>query len=1400
MKIKRQIIALPLAAVMFLAISAGARENGADGHRQGNPSANRGNSQDQLQASCTPASAKTDLDINNVRTTIMTGGDMWWDLTTARYEVPKGGDAHSIFSGALWIGGLDAGGQLKVAAMTYRQTGNDFWPGPLDTTTVSIDLATCNAFDRHWKVSRKEVEDYALYFENPSNYPGYSTPLVIQSWPGNGNSSLGQGRYLAPFFDADGDGIYNYQAGDYPGFNLNGDAGCNKFQLFGDQVLWWVFNDKGNVHSETGAAAIGLEIHAQAFAFSTNDEINNMTFYTYKIINRSTVSMNNTYFGQWTDADLGYAFDDYVGCDVTRGLGYTYNGDANDGSSSLPAVGTYGANPPAIGMDFFEGPMADTSDGIDNDHDGFTDESGELIIMSKFVYYNNDFSITGNPENATHFYNYLSGFWKDGTPFTYGGNAYGGTQPADYMFPGDSDPLGYGTDGAIVNGNWSEATENFTPADRRMMQSAGPFTLRPGAVNYITVGAVWARAANGGPNASVELMRTTDDKAQRLFNNCFRTLDGPDAPDLTIQELDKEVIIYLSNKPNSNNYLESYHANDPGIVYANVIDTVPPSSVDTTFDFEGYQIFQLKDISVSTADLYNLDKARLVANCDLRNGVTTLVNREFNQALNADIPQDMTIKADDEGIFHSVRLTEDAFATGDRRLINHKTYYYLALSYAYNNYLTYADVSFSSSNPTGASNIGQKKPYLAGRKNVKIYTAIPHIVNPEANGTTQVSSYGSGPKIKRLEGSGNSNNVLDLTDASENAIVNATPVTYNINDLSINAWSGSAHVDVIEYTNGHGPINVKVIDPLNVPEGEFTVRFTDTVNAPVVSSLATWVLTQTSPVSRSWNSDTTTTMITMFANEQIIPELGLSITIAQAPFPGMLANPDHNGYLESSIVYADPTKAWLSGVKDDDSQSETNWIRAGNSAANSNASGCDLAFDDRKAGAEFIDPNADYEGILGGTWAPYTLTSKNINPLISTAPCYYTGPAFWDAATANFNKIENVSNVDVVFTNDRSKWSRVPVFEMGSNIALNYQNDTTFTLRASRSVDKSGRQAGDPGYNSAEGDFIYPYGMSWFPGYAINIETGERLNMAFGENSALTNENGRDMLWNPTANERSNFYDPLFGGQHYIYVFGHNGNERYPTPYSLGPNYNNRLRDVPAYDYGAMIINIMTSGPQTNQSQPYNSSSQGTQGQRTEIWRDAMWCSIPLLSEGFHDWHFDYTGNPLPSDAKVRLRVAKPYRRAISGVVPVLPAKPWIPSDTVFAPQNGNHPFYSFNTYDLKTETNSNSAAVNALDLINVVPNPYYAYSAYEKNQIENRVKITNLPEKCTIKIFTVSGILVRKMTKDSPITSLDWDMKNQAGIPIASGLYIIHVDVPGVGEKILKFFGVLRPIDLDTY
>src|SRR5688572_4932623 len=121
---------LSVLAIAGMAIQAGARPNvGMNPERPGGKTG-----QLKTTASCKPAEAAIDLDINNVRARLMTGGDMWWDNGTsqARYEVPKGSLKSSLFAGSVWIGGFDPQRQLKVAAQTYRQSGNDYWPGPLD--------------------------------------------------------------------------------------------------------------------------------------------------------------------------------------------------------------------------------------------------------------------------------------------------------------------------------------------------------------------------------------------------------------------------------------------------------------------------------------------------------------------------------------------------------------------------------------------------------------------------------------------------------------------------------------------------------------------------------------------------------------------------------------------------------------------------------------------------------------------------------------------------------------------------------------------------------------------------------------------------------------------------------------------------------------------------------------------------------------------------------------------------------------------------------------------------------------------------------------------------------------------------------------------------------------------
>ena len=60
-----------------------------------------------LGGGCLDPSSEAELNIGNVRANILGGGDMWWNLSEARYEIPKDEGVHSLFAGSLWIGGMD---------------------------------------------------------------------------------------------------------------------------------------------------------------------------------------------------------------------------------------------------------------------------------------------------------------------------------------------------------------------------------------------------------------------------------------------------------------------------------------------------------------------------------------------------------------------------------------------------------------------------------------------------------------------------------------------------------------------------------------------------------------------------------------------------------------------------------------------------------------------------------------------------------------------------------------------------------------------------------------------------------------------------------------------------------------------------------------------------------------------------------------------------------------------------------------------------------------------------------------------------------------------------------------------------------------------------------------------
>ena len=1317
-------------------------------------------------AGCASATAVATLELNNVRARLEnTGGTMWQDRANsiAAYNVPKQPTSDdprftSIFSGSLWMGGLDVNGQLKIAAATFRAAGNDFWPGPLNTTTAEIDAATCTKFDQFFGVSRPMVDKFVAWFQaglddiangtttQADNFPGYQVPDAIINWPAHGDVSLGQDWHLAPFFDRDGDDFYDPTQGDYPKYDLLGEIDCRvqrDIRLFGDTTIWFVFNDKGNVHSESGGPSIGMEIRGQAFAFATNDEVNNMTFYNYEMINRSTFTLRDTYFGQWVDADLGNAEDDYVGCDAERGLGYAFNGDPLDEDNGA-AIG-YGITPPAVGVDFFEGPFAD-NDGIDNPltkivqdaidsngipYSGLGIGYGDGIVdnerygMRKFIYYNiggGQFTGDGDPSSALQHYNYLRGIWRDGSPMVWGGNGHpssGGTILADLLFPGTSDPLNWSTLGVVPTPvPWSEFNANAgtanTPFDRRFLQSAGPFTLEPGAVNDLTIGVVWARATTGDNLASIQNLKVADDKAQSLFDNCFKIAEGPDAPDVTFQELDRELILFLSNRSVSNNFNEGYNLKDPFIAIPDTLDGVFQGSDDDKdtlkfYKFQGYQVYQVINASISVEQLFDNSVSRLAAQVDIKDGVTQLVNFTFDESINANIPQEM-VNGADQGIKHSFRFTEDLFASGDNRLINHKTYYYIAVAYGYN--------SFKDFDPNDPFKLdGQKKPYIGSRKaggggGIVSFAAIPHNPVPENGGTLANAVYGDQPLITRVEGQGNGGNNLDLTSETEARIV------------------ANSFDDFLVYKKGRGPINVKVVDPLNVNAGTYRVQFGDTVTPNNLTD-AFWTLH--TPLGEVIHSNQSITK----ENEQLILNHGISISIAQKSNAGDEALLG-SGVLTASIEYEDPSKQWLTGFRDREGQTDANWIRSGTSTFA--ATGSD-PFDDYALGSQandvpnetgFVDPNQDFEGLLGGTWAPYRMVSF----ITDSAQVDALGSALLTGNAVKRSKLRDVPSVDIVFTSDKSKWSRAMVFEAQSNSVLAQGGSSHLELRNSPNVDKNGNPDGTGN------------GLGWFPGYAINVETGERLNIAFAEDSWLAGENGRDMKWNPTATMFAGVNQELrMGGKHYVYVF-----RKAPA---IAP-----ISALPAYDESATLYNIMANQTSLN---------------KMLAWSSCVWAGIPMLA----------TGQTLLSNTvKVKLRVSRSYN-----------------SFPTASTVNNGLPMYEFDMTGLETITNSNQLLKDsALALINVVPNPYFANSAYETDKLDNRIKITNLPEQCLISIYNVNGTLVRRFNKSDPKTSLDWDLKNFVDVPVAGGVYLIHVDVPNVGERTLKWFGVIKPTDLNGF
>ncbi len=525
-----------------------------------------------------------------------------------------------------------------------------YWPGGEEATIPAIfadgliwgakigrEIRVNGATYRYGLQAGKILEDGTA--DDPSN-PKYRVYKIRKGWenlpPGPAKDALEKDYNEwpmedgAPYVDVDGNGEYT--------------PGIDTPHFVGDMVLWCVSNDLDPAKATYtyGTLPMGLEQQMTTFAFNRTGDLGDMVFKRYLLINKGSLTMDNVYLGYWSDTDLGYAGDDFTGCDTVLSLGYTYNGDNDD-------QGFYGPNPPAIGYDFFQGPIVPT--GIETDSAKFLSswrKGYRNLPMTAFTFYINGSATYADPDlgiaaGSVQFYYYLTGYLWNGDPFI---DAQTGEE-VKFCLAGDP----------VAGTGWYEGAGwpgGEVPDDRRHLMCSGPFTMAPGDTQEVVVGIVIARGTSN-INSITELKRK-DAAAQIAYDLDFQLTPSPNTPKVGAFGDEGEVTLYWGS--NSENYDEI----DPLIRNQGF--------TDTTYNFQGYRIWQFSDMAGSDPTLIGLT--------DIQDDIDVVTQKTVIGGIEVEVP---VFELPNVGLERYYRTREDKI--NGVPLKNARAYYFAVTAFGY---------------------------------------------------------------------------------------------------------------------------------------------------------------------------------------------------------------------------------------------------------------------------------------------------------------------------------------------------------------------------------------------------------------------------------------------------------------------------------------------------------------------------------------------------------------------------------------------------------------------------------------------------------------------------------------------------------------------------------------------
>ena len=404
------------------------------------------------------------------------------------------------------------------------------------------------------------------------------------------------------------------------------DQGCPS-EVLGDRMMFCVFNDMTDHANVFTTLPIGLEVSLTAFGFNRPGALGNTLFFRYRFTNKSSRPLDSAFVAMAFDPDNGDGNDDYIGCDTTSGVGYVFNGDNYDTK--------YGSEVPALGCDFFQGPIVDAPGETAVLPDGTVLTDKRILPMTSFLGYDKH-SGTGmgdpslyDPRGGQMAYDYANGVLANGEPWL---------DPATGLaskFPYSGDP--------VLNTGWLMSSSR-KPRDVRMGVASGPFMLAPNDTKEIVIGLIVGQGSDH--LSSISLMKHYDRQAQAAFDSNFDIPSLPPVPRVSVAQDDGEIML--------------------------IWDKASSEYSSKGYEFEGYNIWQAGSAAGPWVKVATIDR-----NNQIKSIVDDMFDADYGTMVRVPVQE-----GTDSGLRYNFFVEKDYLT--DKPLVNGRKYFFAVTGYVYN--------------------------------------------------------------------------------------------------------------------------------------------------------------------------------------------------------------------------------------------------------------------------------------------------------------------------------------------------------------------------------------------------------------------------------------------------------------------------------------------------------------------------------------------------------------------------------------------------------------------------------------------------------------------------------------------------------------------------------------------